>query len=222
MDRNIYTNYINHRILQTGDDGTVQKTNSTWRNLDISVSCQWRLNIHENANVRSHQNIFNFRFPKRDSIVPVSILWPLVTLVPISIFFLNFILTRNFKDLKNALLGHSLSFGLNGVLIGREFSFDDVFIRHYPFILKYFEFTFYRCNEIVRGTSEAGFFRTLLSRWRHELGNVVHWRQTWSAGWQEKFSIRSQLIRFCHVGISELLLNCKTANLLRRRKGKKL
>jgi hypothetical protein len=40
--------------------------------------------------------------------------------VPISIFILNFILTKHSKDLKSAILGHTLSFGLNGVIVGKK------------------------------------------------------------------------------------------------------
>ncbi|KAL7021771.1 hypothetical protein ACKWTF_012012 [Chironomus riparius] len=58
-----------------------------------------------------------FRYPNRESYVPITILWPIVVLIPLSIFILNLIITRHVKDFKSALLGYSLSFGLNGVII---------------------------------------------------------------------------------------------------------
>jgi len=61
--------------------------------------------------------IWIYRYPVKSSYVPVSVLWPLVTLVPTLIFIVNYIFTRHSKDLKAAVLGHTLSFGLNGVLI---------------------------------------------------------------------------------------------------------
>jgi len=61
--------------------------------------------------------IWIYRYPVKPSYVPVSVLWPLVTIVPTLIFIVNYIFTRHSKDLKAAVLGHTLSFGLNGVLI---------------------------------------------------------------------------------------------------------
>lgn len=39
--------------------------------------------------------------------------------VPTFFFIVNYIFTRHSKDLKAALLGHTLSFGLNGVFVGK-------------------------------------------------------------------------------------------------------
>lgn len=82
----------------------------------------------------------SFSYPEKPSYVPVTIMWPLVTLViyiliikiydpcltfsvlhfqvPMFIFVLNYLFTRHSKDLKAAVLGHTLSFGLNGVFVG--------------------------------------------------------------------------------------------------------
>lgn len=159
----------------------------------------------------------NFRFPKRDSIVPVTILWPVVTVVPLSIYFMNFLLTRSFKDLKAALLGHSLSFGLNGVLIGEHATFYSIFISKNSIC-----FVHFRHNEVNRRSTKAGLLLSMLSRWRHELWNELHGRSIRGAGREKKFPIWPQLVLVCHVGISELLLNCKIANFLRWRKGQEL
>lgn len=39
--------------------------------------------------------------------------------VPTFVFIVNYIFTRHSKDLKAAVLGHTLSFGLNGVIVGK-------------------------------------------------------------------------------------------------------
>lgn len=39
--------------------------------------------------------------------------------VPTLIFIVNYVFTRHSKDLKVAILGHTLSFGLNGVFVGK-------------------------------------------------------------------------------------------------------
>jgi len=61
--------------------------------------------------------IWIYRYPNKASYVPVTILWPLVTVVPTFVFIINYIATRHSKDLKCAILGHTLSFGLNGVIV---------------------------------------------------------------------------------------------------------
>ena len=61
--------------------------------------------------------MWKYRYPNKTSYVPVSILWPLVTIFPIFFFVLHYIFTRNYNDLKAALLGHSLACGLNGLLV---------------------------------------------------------------------------------------------------------
>ncbi|CRL05669.1 CLUMA_CG018702, isoform A [Clunio marinus] len=61
--------------------------------------------------------IWIYRYPIKPSYVPVTILWPLVTVLPTFVFILFNICTKQSKDLKAAVLGHTLSFGLNGVLV---------------------------------------------------------------------------------------------------------
>jgi hypothetical protein len=58
------------------------------------------------------------RYPVKPSLVPVTVLWPLVTFIPIFIFIIVSVLTRHASDLKSALLGHTLSFCFNGVVVG--------------------------------------------------------------------------------------------------------
>ena len=81
--------------------------------------------------------------------------------IPLSIFILNLIITRHGKDFKSALLGYSLSFGLNGVivdtiklLVGRP--------RYVPIISKLIimltfdiQFTIMLLYRIVRRTSKS-------------------------------------------------------------------
>ncbi|KAG5674158.1 hypothetical protein PVAND_004142 [Polypedilum vanderplanki] len=62
-------------------------------------------------------DLWNYRYPNKKSYVPVTLLWPILTLIPTFVFILNYIFTRHSKDLKAAMLGHTLAFGLNGVLV---------------------------------------------------------------------------------------------------------
>lgn len=43
--------------------------------------------------------------------------------IPTFIFLVNYVFTRHSKDFKAALLGHTLSFGLNGVVVGKCLQF---------------------------------------------------------------------------------------------------
>lgn len=51
------------------------------------------------------------------SYIPTTILWPLVILVPIFFILIHFVFTHDFLDFKNAVLGHTLALGLNGVFV---------------------------------------------------------------------------------------------------------
>jgi diacylglycerol diphosphate phosphatase / phosphatidate phosphatase len=91
--------------------------------------------ISKVINVRYDCHKTAFVFPPRT--VPTSALWPIVFVIPITIFFIHFFITHDRSNLRQSLLGFTLATSLNGVLtnlikitVGRPR--PDFFYRCFP------------------------------------------------------------------------------------------
>lgn len=60
--------------------------------------------------------IWLYRNPRTEDYVPISILWPVLLMIPVVIFLFNYLLSRDKNDISQALLALTLSLGLNGVI----------------------------------------------------------------------------------------------------------
>lgn len=60
--------------------------------------------------------IWLYRNPRTSDYVPISILWPVVFIVPLLVITLNFIINRERNDVSQSIFGFTLTIGLNGVI----------------------------------------------------------------------------------------------------------
>ncbi|KAK2715438.1 phospholipid phosphatase 5-like [Artemia franciscana] len=88
------------------------------------------------------EELWLYKNPRTPSYVPSEMLWFLVVFVPLVVFSICFLVTKDFSDLINALLGYTLSMGINGVItdaikltVGRPR--PDFFYRCFPDGIQY-------------------------------------------------------------------------------------
>lgn len=60
--------------------------------------------------------IWLYRNPRTTDYVPISILWPVVFVIPLLVIILNFIINRDRNDVSQSIFGFTLAIGLNGVI----------------------------------------------------------------------------------------------------------
>lgn len=62
------------------------------------------------------EELWHYRNPRTADYVPIAVLFPMILIIPLSIFVLNFFATRDRNDVSQASLALTLGLGLNGVL----------------------------------------------------------------------------------------------------------
>ncbi|KAF7996874.1 hypothetical protein HCN44_002520 [Aphidius gifuensis] len=102
-----------------------------------------------------NDELWLYKYPRTESYVPTSILWPLVFLTPILVISLVFIKNKNTNDFSQAMMSVTLALGLNGtitniikIIVGRPR--PDFYWRCFPDGLENSDFTCTGNSDLIR------------------------------------------------------------------------